>query len=144
MKKLLTYTLPLTISACINFSDVETQALFDRAVADAKKQPKAIHLAYLHCYPLDDVYKDSCKRAIRYTIAGSKDASSWEYIRPFDYEAERLGFATFLRDRGKTCKAINEGPKYNREKDAYNVHCEGGKNYSMRFDSETGNWSIVD
>ncbi len=144
MKYTLTYLLPLTLSACMNFSDVEKQALSDRAISDARKQPRQVHLAYLQCYALENVDKDFCQRTIRDGIEGSKSASSWEYILPFDYEAEKLGFATFLREHGKACKGINEGSQYNKEKKAYNVRCNDGHNYSMRFDYEGKKWKIVE
>jgi hypothetical protein len=143
MKRLLTYSLPLTLSACINFSDIEKQALADRAIMDARSQPKSVHLAYLHCYALQEVDKNICQRAIREKIDGVKTASSWEYILPFDYEAERLGFATFLRDRGKICKSLNEGPQYKRSIQGYDVKCSDGHNYTMSFDSENLQWQIT-
>ncbi len=143
MKRILTYAIPLTLSGCMNFSEVETQALYDRAIADSRKQPKSIHLAYLHCYALPDLDKDSCQRAIRKNIDGAKNASSWEYIRPFDHESERLGFVSFLRDRGKNCKAVNEGPKYNNQQKSYDVNCADNHHYKMRFDYENQKWKIM-
>lgn len=143
MKRILTYSLPLALSACINFSDVEKQALAERAVMDARSQPKSVHIAYLHCYALQEVDKNICHRILRGKIEGVKSASSMEYIRPFDYEAERMGFATFLRDRGKSCKSVNEGPEYKESFKGYNVECSDGHNYTMSFDSESLQWKIT-
>ena len=144
MKSPLTYLLPLTLSACMNFSDVEKQALADRAVADARAQSKAVHMAYLQCYALPDVDKSFCENDIRKSIKNVQAASSWEYIRTFDYEAERLGFAEFLREHGKSCKGIDAGPKYNAEKKAYDVRCNDGNGYTMQFDSRGMMWRITD
>ena len=52
MKKTLTLLSITALSACATFSDVEKEALRDRAIADASKQPKEIHLAYLQCLSL--------------------------------------------------------------------------------------------
>lgn len=102
------------------------QALHDRAITDARKQPKEIHLAYLQCYALRDIDKDNCKQKIKWTIEGRKDASTWEYILPFDYAVERLGFKAFLKDQGKTCSGVEQGPKYNSKIKAYDVFCKDG------------------
>jgi len=143
MKHPLTYLLPPTLTACMNFSDVEKQALNDRAISDARAQSKAVHLAYLQCYALPDLDKKFCENDIRQTIKDVRAASSWEYVLPFDYEAQRLGFADFLRLHGKSCKGIDAGPKYNAQKKAYDVQCTDGHSYIMQFDSRVMVWRIV-
>ena len=144
MKRLLVFTIPVALAACTTLGDVEKQALHDRAIADARSQPKEIHLAYLQCQALRDYDKDSCKQKIKWTIDGRKDASTWEYILPFDYEVERLGFKAFLRDQGKTCSGVEQGPKYNSEIKAYDVLCKDGGQYAMRFDSAIGKWKLAE
>ncbi len=144
MKRLLTYAIPITLTACISsLSNVEKQAISERAVTDARRQPKVVHMEYLQCYALEKLDKDFCQRAIRKNINGVKEAASWEYIIPFNYEAEKLGFAAFLQDKGKKCASINEGPEFVRDKKAYAVKCAGGKNYSMRYNSENQKWVLL-
>lgn len=145
MKHIITTSaIAVALTACTTLSDVEKQALRDRAIADARSQPKEIHLAYLQCYALRDSDKDSCKRKIKWTIEGRKDASTWEYIRPFDYEAERLGFQAFLRDHSKKCAGVDQGPTFNQEISAYDVVCTDGNRYAMQFDYEQLTWKLAE
>ncbi|MCB2081550.1 MAG: hypothetical protein H6908_03510 [Hyphomicrobiales bacterium] len=144
MKRLITLTIPITLAACTTLGNVEKQALHDRAIADARSQPKEIHLAYLQCYALRDVDKDSCKRKVKQTIEGRNGASTWEYILPFDYEAERLGFQAFLRDHGKSCAGIDKGPEFNSDTKAYDVICTDGHRYAMRFDYKNEQWELAE
>lgn len=145
MKRIFTTgAIAVALTACTTLSDVEKQALHDRAIADARNQPKEIHLAYLQCYALDKLDKDRCKRVIKGKIEGRKDASTWEYILPFDYEAERLGFHAFLRDHGKKCAGVDQGPQFNDKATAYDVTCTDGNQYRMRFDYEKAKWLLVE
>lgn len=145
MKRFITTgTLTLALTACTTLGDVEKQALHDRAIADARSQPKEIHLAYLQCYALRDVDKDFCKRKVKSTIEGRKDASTWEYILPFDYEVERLGFQAFLRDHGKSCAGIDKGPEFNSDIKAYDVICTDGNHYAVRFDYKNEKWEMAE
>ena len=144
MKKSLLLLSITALSACTTLGEVEKEALRDRAIADAKKQPKEVHLAYLQCYGLSDSDKKSCRRkAAQLAISGRKDASTWDYILPFDYEAERLGFKTFLKDAGKRCAGVDQGPQYNKETNAYDVICTDGNQYQMRFDGSASAWELV-
>ncbi|MBN66538.1 MAG: hypothetical protein CMM94_03100 [Rickettsiales bacterium] len=143
MKKSLLLLSITALSACTTLGEVEKEALRDRAIADAKKQPKEVHLAYLQCYGLSDSDKKSCRRSAKHTIEGRKSAVTWDYILPFDYEAERLGFKAFLQDQGKKCAGVNEGPKYNTDSNAYDVICTDGNQYQMRFDGSASTWELV-
>lgn len=145
MKRFITTSaVAIALTSCTTLGDVEKQALHDRAIADARSQPKEIHLAYLQCYALRDVDKDSCKRKVKSEIEGRKDASTWEYILPFDYEVERLGFRAFLRDHGKTCADIDKGPQFNSDTKAYDVICTDGHRYAMRFDYKNVQWELAE
>ena len=93
---------------------------------------------------MENAVKASCERTIRDHVTNGKQVDSWEYIRPFDYEAGRLGFAVFLRDNGKMCNHINEGPQYDRIKHVYDVRCSEGHQYTMRFDYLVSKWQIVE
>ena len=144
MKRILIILLPLILTACTHTTTAETQTLHDKAIVDAKRQPKSIHLAYLKCYALQEAAKISCIRVIRDSISDINDMASWEYIHPFDYEAEKLGFAAFLRDHGKVCQHINDGPQYDRTKQVYDVRCSDNYHYSMRFNYKNNVWLIAD
>lgn len=144
MKKTLAIATLAALAGCTTLGDVEKEALRDRAIADAKAQPKEMHLAYLQCYGLSQSDKKSCRRtASRLATSGRVDASTWDYILPFDYEAERLGFQTFLKDQGKRCAGVNQGPQYNQKSNAYDVICTDGHQYGMRFDREKSAWELV-
>ena len=144
MKKSLTIiTTAAALSACTALGDVEKEALRDRAIADARKLPKEVHLAYLQCYALRDIDKKDCKREVKKLTKDRQTAVTWDYILPFDYEAERLGFKAFLQNAGKKCAGVNEGPQYNKETNAYDVICTDGNQYQMRFDSKKSEWELV-
>ncbi|MCH2546571.1 MAG: hypothetical protein MK052_03020 [Alphaproteobacteria bacterium] len=144
MKKSLTIMTMAALSACTTLGSVEKEALRDRGIADARLQPKEMHLAYLQCYGLNQSDKKSCRRkAAQLATSGRKDASTWDYILPFDYEAERLGFKAFLQDQGKKCASVNEGPKYNTDSNVYDVICTDGNQYQMRFDGSASAWELV-
>jgi len=132
----------LALTGCLTMGEVEKQALTERGIADARKAPKEEHLAYLNCYPLDRGDKDSCRRKIQ-TNPLTKTAITWDYIRPYQYESEKLGFIQFLSDNGKTCSGLDNGPEFNREKRAYEVICKGSNRYFVRFDYKNEAWKMV-
>ena len=144
MKSAIFLTLPLMITACVSLSEYEAQALRDRAGLDARAQPKVVHQAYLQCYALPQSKKRDCSRKIRRELIQGERVSSWEYIIPFNHEAERLGFAAFITDQGKTCKGVTEGPQYDEKANVYNVQCTGGQSYAMRFDGKIMQWALVE
>jgi hypothetical protein len=130
-----------SLSACVS-SSVEKEILQSTAINDAQRAPKALHLAYLNCYALPDIDKKICQDKASQTHKRRTDATSWDYIHPFDYEAERQGFATFLRDRGKSCLKIDEGPQYDKAEEAYQINCSNGERYLMRFNQKSHQWKI--
>lgn len=145
MKGLLIYALPIALTACNTMGETEKAALNLAAIESARNQSKEVHLAYLQCYGLNQGDKKSCRRkASRLAISDRGDTSTWEFILPFDYEAERLGFKAFLNDASKSCAGVDQGPQYDKEVNAYNVVCTDGNSYRMRFDSEKKEWSLVD
>lgn len=145
MKKTLTIiTTMAALSACTTLGEVEKEALRDRAIAHARAEKPEVHLAYLQCYGLPQSDKKSCRRkAADLTQNGRDTANTWDFILPFDYEAERLGFKAFLNDAGKQCADVDQGPQFNEATKAYDVHCTDGKQYGMRFDSGTSEWELV-
>ena len=124
----------MAVSGC-TMGDAEIRALKQGAIHDIRNRPKEAHLAYLQCYALDDVDKDNCQLRAQYSneLHERYGAASWEYVRPYDYEAERLGFAQFLRDHGRACKGVDQGPEFDSKAKAYNVICTDGNTYHMRF-----------
>jgi len=109
LKTVFLFSLAIILSGCVAFSEAEMRALKDAGIAAAKSAPKEMHLAYLQCYSLPRSKKPSCRRSIKDRPIERQQANSWEFIRPYDYEAERQGFIHFLRDHGKTCAGIDEG-----------------------------------
>lgn len=130
------------LAAC-SMSETETLALKEAAVQHARQTDKALQLAYLDCYALSDLDKDRCRRKLGRHIKSRADASRWEYIRPFEYEMERLGFAVFLRGKKQPCAGVNQGPQYDKQQNAYAVQCTSDQQYFMRYDREPGQWVLV-
>jgi hypothetical protein len=145
MKHIITTgAIAVMLAGCTTMGDVEKQALQDGAIQNARNQGKEVHLAYLQCYALRDIDKKDCKRKAKNLAKNRQDARTWEYILPFDYEAERLGFKAFLQNKGKSCSGVDQGPKYNKERNAYDVICTDGKQYGMRFDSKKTEWKLAE
>lgn len=141
--RLLTLLTAFTLAACTSLGPTETEALRRAATDAARRAPKALHLGYLQCYPLGGNSKDRCRRGIKVVSEERRNAVSWEYVLPFDHEAERQGFAAFLRDAGQTCAEVREGPLFDAEKQAYVVNCAAGRQYLMRFDAREARWGVV-
>ena len=137
-------SIPLLLISCTNLSDYEKQALHDRAVLDARSQPKQVHLAYLKCYALTRSQKKECDQKIRRELVKGEHVSSWDYIIPFAHESERLGFAAFLKDQGKQCSGVEQGPKFNGEKQVYQVNCSNRVSYQMQFFLKAFDWELVE
>lgn len=78
---------------------------------------------YLACYALPAPAKNQCTENAR-------------------FEAERLGFKSFLNDRGLSCESVDEGPEFIEDRRAYLVKCSSGQQYFMRFNYETNDWEI--
>ena len=142
MKKSLTLLTITALSACTTMGDVEKEALKQAAINAAKNQSNEVHLAYLQCYALRDLDKKDCKRAAKKLTTDRQGAITWEYILPFDYEVERLGFKAFLQDAGKKCSGVDKGPKFNSDSKAYDVLCTDGNQYGMRFDYKESMWKL--
>lgn len=133
------------LSACVGMGDTEKETLKSAAIESAIRQEKGVHLAYLQCYGLNQHDKKSCRRkASRLATPDRSNANTWEFILPFDYESERLGFKAFLNDAGKSCSGVNQGPKYNKETNAYDVICTDSNQYRMRFNSAKGKWLLAE
>ena len=132
---MLTVLIAATLSACSTHS-VEQEILQSAAVEDARSAPKALHRAYLECYPLSRSQKRSCRDRVSHT-------HTRHYILTFDHEAERQGFAAFLRDHGKPCDGVHHGPLYHEDQNVYVVNCTGGDRYRMRFDRASNLWRVL-
>jgi hypothetical protein len=132
------------LASCTTLGNAEKQALQDGAIQNARNQSKEVHLAYLQCYALRDIDKKDCKREAKKLAKNRQEAKTWEYILPFDYEAERLGFTAFLKNKGKACAGVDQGPKYNGKAKTYDVICTDDNEYRMRFDYEKVKWELVE
>ncbi len=143
-KTLLTIAISGCLAACNSTSTTESIVLKEGGIADARKADKEIHLGFLQCYALPSSDKDNCQRMVGKKHARYEGASSWDYIRPFRHESERLGFYSFLNDQGKSCDAVSEGPRYDKETNAFDVRCDSGEHYAMRFDRKAMQWQLVE
>ncbi|MCH2547394.1 MAG: hypothetical protein MK052_07285 [Alphaproteobacteria bacterium] len=143
-KTILTIALSSCLAACNTTSTTEAIVLKEGAIADVRKADKEIHLGFLKCYALPSNDKDNCQRIVGKNHARYEGASSWDYIRPFRYEAERMGFKAFLNDQGKLCNAVNEGPRYDENIKAFQVQCSSGEHYAMQFDRKEMQWKLVE
>ena len=144
LKPLFISALPIILTGCTLIGEVETQILMEAAIADARQASKEVHLAYLQCYALPKPKKSNCQRKISGRSQARGNASNWEYILPYNYQAERLGFVAFLRDRGKPCSGVIEGVRYHRKQKAYVVNCTDGNRYHMRFIRKVRQWDLVE
>ena len=146
-KKPLTYFLAgVSLSACalMTGETTESRVLKEAAIADAHTAPKELKLDYIRCYALDDGDKEKCHNILGNQFEKRKNASSWDYVRPFEAEMEREGFAAFLRDHGKICTSIEENPKPVSITDGiYSFTCKGGQTYKMSFERSGLNWGLV-
>jgi len=145
MKKLLPIIIASgCLAACTTHTSTESTVLKEAAIADARKADKEIHLGFLKCYALPSSDKDNCQRIVGKNHARYEGASSWDYIRPFRYESERLGFLAFLTTKDKSCEAVSEGPRFDKETNAFNVRCDSGEHYAMQFDRKELQWQLVE
>jgi len=125
-------------------SKTEIQAMRTGAIVDARNAPKELHLEYLNCYPLPRLEKNRCicKAATKTNI--THDASSWDYIHPYNYEAEKLGFIAFIQDQGKKCDGLDQGVLFSEKEKSYIVNCIDGNRHLMKFDRENKQWSLIE
>ena len=143
MKKILVTTIAsLSLAACSTLGETEISALKQAGINDARQADTNMHLAFLQCYALQEVDKKFCQREAGGVNENYKHAITWDYIRPFRYEAERLGFKAFLNQQGKSCDNVNEGPQYQQKNRTYQVNCTNGNQYSMRFDYRESQWHL--
>ena len=139
---LLPLALVLLNTSCAMLGERELQLIEEGAIKDAKLAPEAVHLAYLQCYPFPDYKKRDCQQAISNLPIARKAASTWEYIRAYEMEAEKQGFTAFLKNEGKFCQSILEKPKYSKAYGSFIVECTNGHSYFMSFDQEREKWMI--
>lgn len=143
MMKTLTITITaLSLAACSSLGQTEINALQQTAINDARDAGKDLHLAFLQCYALPNMDKKNCQRDAGNSNRKYADAVTWDYILPFRYEAEKLGFTAYLNDHGKSCKTINDGPVFDTERKSYVVHCASGETYHMHFNSRENAWHL--
>lgn len=88
-------------------------------------------MGYMNCYALQPSQKQKCQQKI------SKSVTK-EYI----YEAERLGFAEFLRKHKQPCNSISNGVLFNEQKQAYKAICDDKNSYFLRFNYKNNSWEI--
>lgn len=123
------------------FANVETTK--QQAVQEVtKSNNKELYFNYLQCYALDKNKKSTCiKNLSNKYILKSKQHND-EYVREFTYEAEKQGFAYFLKGHNKDCDKVDEGPLFNKDKSVYDVKCQNGKSFEMHFDYKNMVWFV--
>ena len=126
----------LSLSAC------SPDELQQQAGLDATNSNENVHRDYLSCYALDDSRKKACtaKLADKYLRTNKDDK---EYVQEFQYECEKQGFKKFLTEQEVKCNAINEGPEFIEDQQAYQVKCQPDKEYFMQFDYKNKTWKLI-
>ncbi len=135
-----------------NYEKTERQARRDEfgqgqrqaGIEAAQHADKALHLAYLVCYPLAREEKRSCNTKAGKSHPYRSKVLSHIYQNAFDQEAERLGFQAFLEERGMPCLRLDAKPLYQPADNAYRVECEDAENYLLYFDTTNKTWHVVE
>lgn len=104
---------------------------------------KEINKSYLACYALEPTAKQNCttKLAMKYIVETERHNEN--YLQNFQFESEKSGFKEFLNHQGLPCEAVNEGPVFIQEKQAYLVKCNPQLQYFMKFDYDIKQWLVV-
>ena len=97
---------------------------------------------YLGCYALNANEKAKCVNALNNKHINIKWLTKEAYTKNFQYTAEKLGFKSFLNKKNLPCEAINEGPMFDQETQAYEVKCLPENTYFMQFNYETKEWQL--
>ena len=144
MNKVILFLSIVILSNCAA-KESNTRLIKQNAVNDARSRSKEIHLAYLQCYPLSKEDKKACQLGVQHNnkLHERYGASSVEYAKTYDYEAERLGFAEFIRNKGQICERVDQGPKFDISSKTYEVICVDGNNYNMKFIHNNGKWNLI-
>lgn len=121
----------------------EKAALQNQAIADARQQTKNIHLAYLQCYARNESNRNTCYQQLKHNSKGRNDATTWEYIRAFDNEAVKLGFAAFLEQHKHPCTAVTHLPQFNFHSKIYSITCTNNTTYTLQFDKQHTRWRLI-
>lgn len=108
----------------------------------AKKMNAEVHNSYLQCYPLKKPDKDSCLKELNLKYVSNKYKADTEYVRAFQFEAEKLGFKNFLNDLKLPCERVDDGPEFSSDMHAYLVKCIPDHQYHMQFDYKDKKWTI--
>lgn len=137
---ILTICTIFAFEASASINPVKQEAMKDANSLTDKK----LYSKYLQCYALDKIKKKKCIGKLSVSYIPESQKTNIDYIREFTYEAEKLGFLQFLKEKNKECDKINDGPLYNKDKLAYEVKCVNGKNFHMKFDYENQKWSITE
>jgi hypothetical protein len=111
--------------------------------SNAKSMIAEVHNAYLHCYPLNASAKNACLKELALKYISEKQKINSEYVRAFQFEAEKLGFKHFLNDLKLPCEQVNGGPEFIEAKKAYLVKCVPNHQYHMQFDYKDKKWIIL-
>lgn len=138
MKKLSLFTFCILVScgALAEAKNIKQQAIKDVV----KSNDTTMYSKYLRCYPLDKDKKNSCIQELSDKYVSQKNKKNNEYIQEFTYEAEKQGFANFLKKHEKDCDKVDEGPLFNENKSVYDVKCRNGKSFEMHFDYKNMTW----
>lgn len=112
--------------------------------SDAGFMSAEVHVAYLNCYPLNELEKNACLKGLALKYISAKQKTDSKYIRAFQYETEKLGFKRFLNSHNLPCEEVSGGPIFDANANAYTVTCKPAKQYLMKFDYIAKKWEMVE
>ena len=134
--------LVFSLSSCVGNNLQSPQQDKQRAKKDAKNASSETHFAYLQCYALNPKEKQNCLTGLKNKYISPELRRNTNYTTSFQYEAEKLGFMQFLKNKNFPCNNIKNGPQYSKETESYVVKCSENKLYLLRFDYEEGEWIV--
>ena len=140
MKNKLIFTLLTTIAFTSFAMDIDIE---DQIKAEIDKNHSQITKQYFENYALNNADKNKNIQLLAKKYISKKNISNKDYVQEFTYEAEKQGFANFLRNHGKECSKIEEGPLYKTDVAAYEVKCINHV-YYMTFDQTTKTWNLIE
>jgi len=141
-KLLLTAITSLILTSCgpDEYSQETLQSLGTKAATSYITSN--VQESYLACYALHTETKAKCVNILHDKYILNKWRTKEAYIINFQYQAEKLGFKSFLNKRNLPCDVLASGPQFNVDKLAYEVKCLPENTYFMQFDYETKEWSV--
>ena len=141
-KLLATTAISLILTSCSpdEYSQKQLKELGTKAAT--KYIASNVQESYLACYALNVNDKTKCINFLNNKHIVRKWLTKETYTSNFQYTAEKLGFKNFLQQKNLPCEAVNEGPVFDEEHNAYKVKCLPENKYFMQFNYKTKEWSV--